>query len=60
MKIIKRPTVPEQTCKRCGCTFEVKQEDFYLSDFPAGETVCKCPFCMAEHRVDFQKQEEQV
>ncbi len=24
MKILKEPTVPHQTCKKCGCVFEVK------------------------------------
>lgn len=53
MKIVKEPTVPQQTCKKCGCVFEVTTEDFLQSTFPSGETVCTCPFCRCEHRVVF-------
>lgn len=55
MKILKEPTVPHQTCKKCGCIFEVKKEDFYQSQFPIGETVCKCPFCETEHVIVFKE-----
>ncbi len=56
MKILKTPTLPPQTCKKCGCVFEVKKEDFYQSQFPVGETVCKCPFCETEHVIVFKEQ----
>ncbi len=60
MKILKKPTTPQQTCKKCGCVFEVTEDDFMQSTFPSGETVCTCPFCKSEHKIIFglQKSEE--
>lgn len=53
MKIVKEPTVPQQTCKTCGCVFEITKADFQQSTFPLGETVCTCPFCRCEHKIVF-------
>lgn len=64
MKILKKPKIPEQTCKKCGCVVKITPKDLVPDNSPliltAVKDCFKCPICFTCNRVKFEKENEKT
>ena len=62
MKIMFKPKIPMQVCKKCGCEVKIKQKDLELDNLGEAKTCFKCPFCWTNNDVKFKedKDDEQI
>lgn len=60
MKILKKPKIPVQTCKNCGCVVKITPKDLICESVSNYTTPArdffKCPICDAENKVRFEKE----
>ena len=55
MKIIKKPIIPQQTCKWCGAVLEVKLKDLKCDGYTLSKTAFICKVCKGSNQVKFNK-----
>lgn len=58
MKIIKKPKIPPQTCRICGCVVHIKTKDLVASALDVVKDSFICPICCASNTVKFEKEPE--
>lgn len=60
MKIMNKPKIPVQVCKKCGCEVKIKQKDLALDNEGDAKTSFKCPICWTRNDVQFKEEKEEV
>lgn len=53
MKIVKKPTIPQQTCKCCGAVLEVRLKDLKYNGLAMAKTDFICKVCNSINEVKF-------
>lgn len=56
MKVIKKPRIPVQVCKKCGCVAQIKIKDLTLDYAGEAKTHFKCPICWTKNEVIFNEE----
>lgn len=56
MKIMKKPKIPVQVCKKCGCVLEMKVKHLVLDYAGETRTCFKCPICWTKNEVQFNEE----
>ena len=55
MKVIKKPTLPIQTCNGCGAVVKVKLRELQTNGISLRRTEWRCPVCKSYNDVDFKE-----
>lgn len=55
MKVIKKPTLPIQTCNGCGAMVKVKLRELQTNGISLRRTEWICPVCKSYNDVDFKE-----
>ena len=56
MKIVKKPKIPVQVCKKCGCVAQIKTKDLTLDYAGETKTFFKCPICWTKNETQFKEE----
>lgn len=55
MKVIKKPTIPMQTCQYCGAVLQVGLRDLRTDGYTASKTRFDCKVCKGSNVVKFKE-----
>lgn len=56
MKVIKKPTLPIQSCYGCGAIVKVKLKELKTNGLSLLKTEWQCPVCKTYNNVDFKEE----